>query len=284
MAQLLRFNFNEYPGHNATTAVDLIAGGSGSHSGTYTWGSTFNDGQLEPGGLGGRYVRIAHNDSGSITTLGNISDLRITGEMTLMFWYYGEWAGVDSWHPIMEVNGTDETQPENKLFAVSRESNGRLSMRWEHSAGTDVDVYSSNDIMENSYKWYHCAVVRELNGANYNVLFYINGTLADTQNNGGSGYTGPDGGGNSLAFIGRNEASTEPLSDFSIDSLRLYNSAENSTSISSVYSTEYAELEAFPYRDGTTTITYLPNKGTEYLNVPMGTRAARENSGFYLSG
>jgi hypothetical protein len=280
MAELLQFKFNEAPVQGAPTAIDLVAGGTGSHSGTYYWHASTSYGSLKPGGIGGRYVHIDNSDSGSITSLGNIADLRITGALTLMFWYYS--LGVNTWHPIMEVNGTDDSQAENKLFSVSRESSGRLSMKWEHSTGTDVDVYSANDIIENAYKWYHCAVVRKANGANYDVLFYINGALVDTQDNGGGGYTGPDGGGNSLAFVGRDQASNEPAGAFDIDSVRLWNSAENVTSINSVYTTEYAEMEASSSRDLSNTRTFLPNLGSEYLNVFTGTRAARVDSGFQV--
>lgn len=277
MVLLAHYKFNEAPAQNATTAVDVAAGGSGSHSGTYTFSSPDNNGGLEPGGIGGRHTRISLNDSGSVASLGNISDLRITGEMTVMFWYYSE--DTDSWHPIVEVNGVDETQAENKLFSVSRESSGRLAMKWEYSTGIDIDVFSANNIVQDLDKWMHCAIVRKLNGSNFNVLFYVNGVLVDTQDNGGGGYTAPDGGGNSLGFIGRDQASTEPVGTYRIDSLRVYNTAESSASISSQYSAEVDSFESYAVNIEENRRIITPN-GLGYISFLLGERNSRGYGGF----
>jgi hypothetical protein len=277
MAELARYLFNEAPVQGAVTAVDTVAGGSGSHSGSYFFTATPSDGSILPGGVGGSHVRISLADSGSVVTLGNIADLRLTGEMTVTFWYYTE--GVDSWHPIIEVNGVDETQVENKLFAVSRESSGRLAMKWEHTAGVDVDVNSANNIVQNWYQWIHCAVVRVANGGNFDVLFYVNGALVDTQDNGGGGYQGPDGGGNSLAFIGRDQASAEPVGTFRMDSLGIYNSAESAGTILALYTAEEALRQASVIRDTDIGPAY-ETTGGPYDALLSGERNPRVDSGF----
>jgi hypothetical protein len=278
MAFLAHFKFADAPAQNATTALDSEGGGTGSHSGTYSFTSPVSNGSIMPGGIEGRHVRIQNADSGSVTSLGNIADLRITGEMTVAFWYYTE--DTDSWHPIIEINGINETQAENKLFAVNRESTGRLSMKWENGAGVDVDVNSINNIVIDFDRWLHCAVVREANGGNFNVKFYVNGVLVDTQDNGGSGYAGPDGGGNSLGFIGRDQASTEPVGTFRFDSLRIYNSAENATTILGIYNSELAEWEALVSRKNEQTISTETGSGEPYLAYPSGYRNERPGGGF----
>jgi hypothetical protein len=278
MTFLAHYLFNEAPVQNAVTAVDIEAGGSGAHSGSYFFTASPSDGALEPGGIGGRHTYIAQSDSGSVSGLGNIADLRITGEMSVAFWYYTD--GVDAWHPIIEMNGVDETQPENKLFEVSRQNSNRLSMTWEHSAGTDVLVLSASNIVQNFNQWLHCAVVRKANGGNFDVEFYVDGALVDTQDNGGGGYTGPDGGGNSLGFIGRNQASTEPTGAFRIDSLRVYNNALSSGDVGAIYLVESAAREAYGVLLEDTKRTLHPNSGMGYIAFLTGERNDRGYGGF----
>jgi hypothetical protein len=280
MVLVAHWKFNEEVGQEAVTAVDVAGGLSGSHSGTYSWHATFDNGYLSPGGIGDRHCYINQNDSGSVDSLGNISDLRLDDELTVMFWYYSE--GVDTWHPIIDIDGVDETQAENRLFAVSRESSYELSMEWEHTAGVDVNVVSTGNIVDGTNQWYHCAVVRIANGANYDVLFYVNGVLADTQDNGGGGYVGPDGGGNALGFIGRNQASTEPTGAFRIDSLRVYNTPETVTTIADIYTTELAERETLGNIDATPTQELIEGAGMPYPSLFSGPKNPRPNSGYNL--
>jgi len=278
MTFLAHYLFNEAPVQEATTAIDIEAGGSGPHNGTYTFSSPSSRGGLEPGGIGGRHTWISLNDSGSVTGLGNINNLRISGAMTMSFWYYSD--NIDAWHPIMEMNGVDETQPENKLFGVSRETSGRLAMKWENGAGVDVNVFSSNNIVEVLDQWYHCAVVRKANGGNFDVLFYVDGTLVDTQDNGGSGYAGPDGGTNSFGFIGRDQASTEPSGAFRIDSLRLYDTALSAGDINSIYLIEKAAAESYGALFEEPKNILTPNSGMNYTAFLEGERNSRGYGGF----
>ena len=281
MTLLTHYKFNEGYVQDPVTAIDRAAGGSGNHNGSYNWSSGPSNGKIIPGGVGGRSVWISSNDIGSITGVNNVADLRILGELTVMFWMI---MSDDTVYPIVDINGVDETSPENRCFGVYTYSNYRLRMNWEHSAGTDVVVYSSNNIVDLLDTWVHCAIVRVANGGNYNVLFYVNGSLVDTQDNGGGGFTGPDGGGNALAYIGRDQASYEGAGQIVLDSVRIYNSAESAGNILSVYNSEVAEREGIVMNEFTPTQSE-EDSGVLYDVVYCGPKANTQgkiNAGYTL--
>jgi len=264
------------------TAVDSAAGGSGSHSGTYKL-STSGGYILSPYGTD-EYLSMncsRYNDDGYIHTFSNLADLQgLHGEMTASLWVmknhnYG-------WNDTLYLascGNTGSTSADNFSFAISAEDPRRLRFLWHYGAKNLVSVYSANDILPVRTYPTHIAFVRyEISPGFYGVKFYVNGVLADTQNNGGAGWTAPTDGSSGVMYIGRDVSGMSDR-DFHLDSLRIYDSAEEA-SISGIYNAELPYWEPGSY-DITQSTTYYSIGSSIYEHYFMGKRSGRDNAGFF---
>lgn len=257
--------------NDPVTAVDSV----GSHNGTYNYGLV---GRIVPGGIGGTKLQVGTSGfQAYIDSILNPSSLRLLSEMTVMSWVTPEDAFGNRY--VANVSGLDETEAENNCWSVEIGTNRSLRMTWETSTGTDITVQSINDILPVGGIC-HIAVVRQSLGGNYEVLFYVNGVLLDTQDNGAVGYTGPTGGGNSLPFIGKLATVLNPY-DYYLDSVRVYDSVENAASILSVYNTEQDDYDNLDVESSTiTNLISLHEYGDVYDLVYSGASNGRDDSGF----
>jgi len=238
-------------GPNGQTAYDSAAGGSGDHNGVYKLDTGYS-GVLASPGVGGVHLQPVNLfDHGYIYNFNNIADLRLTGVMTLMFWFRKpEGYAVVNGCVIADCGGNAETQAANRLWMVDTRDGRLIRMLWENGAGVDVSVISTA-IMPVRGRFVHVAVVRyEISPGFYGVRFYIDGSLADTQDNGGPGYAGPDGGSSSILYIGRYE-NGQPARVYCVDSVRVYDSDEGA-SVAGIYAAELPVFDVDAYVVGST--------------------------------
>jgi len=228
---------------NGQAAVDSAAGGSGAHNGIYRVNTSES---IAPHGYDENLsLRCAFsNNDGIIDSFGNISDLQITGTYSVMFWFTPTtWLSNRMY--VINIGASGSTEATNNLIWIGARSSGHMRAYWEHGAGTGVIVDSTDPIIT-TLKWHHIAVVRYPISANYGVKFYVNGTLEDTQDNGGGGYTAASGGTSTVGYIGRSAEDSYSADYYKLDSIRVYDSDESSN-VSSIYDTEKSYFgEGFP--------------------------------------
>lgn len=231
---------------NGQTAVDSAAGGSGAHNGTYRVTTTES---ITPTGYDEKQsLRCSLSTSdGIIDSFANISDLQLTGTYSVMFWFMPRNA-IGNGMYVFSVGGTTEDQAENILIHIEGRSTGAFRVFWEYGSGSNVDISSATGLIS-AIRWYHVAVIRYPIAANYGVKFYINGVLADTQDNGGTGYTAADGGTNGLGYIGRTPGDSSAFNYYNVDSIRVYDTDE-SPNVNVVYTLESPSFNyATPFVD-----------------------------------
>lgn len=228
----------------APAAVDSAAGGSGAHDGSYSF-SSYD--KLYPFGVGSVHMFVANN--GYISSIANPADLRLIGSLTLLLWvapdeYYGWVAG--GTRKLISCSATDNaTEATNNPFNLYTQiANPRqVIFHWQHTA-SNTDIYVTSAVILPIAGWCHLAVVRyEISSGFFGVKFYVDGVLADTQDNGGPGYAAPTGGGSALPYIGRDNAGISGT-DFMYDSVRIYDTEESDANILAVYNAE--KLDVFP--------------------------------------
>lgn len=269
-----------------TTALDAAAGGSGAHDGTYVLSSTLGWGNLLPGGVGGKHVvNRGNNAGGTVISIGNPSDLRLLGAMTVMAWY----APDDYYYHynpsyIASCTGLDETEAENDLWSLEIAGVRIVRLRWENGLGVDINAVSGASFL-NQQGWTHVAVTRyEMTPGKWGCDFYADGQYHSTDDNTGSGYDPPTGGGNSLPYLGRIGVAQTPTS-MSYDSVRVYDTEESAASILAVYNAEVVFFEDLPVKDDYDHNQWytrpVGEPGALYRSVQSGPNSLRENAGWY---
>lgn len=225
---------------NGQPAVDSAAGGSGAHNGIYRVNTSES---ISPHGYDENLsLRCSFSSSdGIIDSFGNISDLQLTGTYSVMFWFMPlSW--LDNGMYVINIGNFGTAEANNNLIWIGCQMNGRIRVHWEYGAGAGITVDSTDPIIT-TMKWYHIAVIRYPIAANYGVKFYVNGTLEDTQDNGGPGYTAATGGTNTVGYIGRTAEDDSSANYYKVDSIRIYDTDE-SANVSTIYSTESSYFSA----------------------------------------
>jgi len=161
--------------------------------------------------------------------------LQLTGTYSVMFWFMPRNIINNSMY-VFNVGGSGETQALNHLIFIEVRLNGAIRVFWEYGSGTNVDIYSTANLI-NAMRFHHVAVIRYPIAANYGVKFYIDGVLADTKDNGGTGYTAADGGTSALGYIGRTAEDTTAANYYNVDSVRVYDTDE-SANVAAVHALE----------------------------------------------
>ena len=221
---------------NGQTAVDSAAGGSGAHDGIYRLDQY---GPLVPIGYDSNLCLrgCTRSTGGIIDTISNVSDLQLTGTMTLMFWFSHLDASITANQKyIFTIGAVGETLETNYTIFCRIETNGVILFLWEYDAGNNIAINSSTELLYDS-QWHHVAVVRYVVGTGYGVDFYIDGAYVESFTNGGAGYTAPNGGTSGVGYVGRSADDSTSSGDYGIGSLRVYDTDE-SANVAQVYNTE----------------------------------------------
>jgi len=214
------------------TARDVAAGGSGSHAGTYTWGS----GGLRPTGVGGHHFE---SDDSYIDSIGNPSDLILLGSVTAVSWlwcddYYH--FGYENRNVVSCVAVDDATIATNDAFWL-RNNAFKLEFAWQYGAGqTQVTATTSTSVLPYGKPSHVAAVRYQISPGFYGVKFYVDGILVDTQDNGGPGWAAPTGGSSCVPYVGY--ALTDNNRACYLDSVRIYDSEESTANILAIYDAE----------------------------------------------
>jgi len=302
MAFLAHWKIGGAPGDamNGQAAVDSAAGGSGAHDGTYVLnalGGSLLKGFGTDEGL--HLQASSYWNYGYIHNMANVADLRLQGLMTVAAWFRKlDNYAVESGLYLANCGGSAGTQAENRQWTLEARAGGGLRMLWENGVGVNVDVQSISGILPVRTRWVHVAAVRyEVTPGFYGVRFYVDGVLADTQDNTGSGWAPPDGGGSSPVYIGR-WAGGQPARGFAVDSVRLYDSDEGANLAAIVA----AEAPAFqPVGQDVSPSLRLDGQGSQIVGgrdldpsltltgqghhlgrmVYTGERSGRPNAGFH---
>lgn len=264
-----------------STARDAAAGGSGSHEGSYNHYFVL-PGNLIPGGVGGQHLYIRNGGNyGTIDSILNPSDLRLTGTMTVMCWFHNDPTYVTAAQYIANCAGVDDTEAENDLWDFRVDTSGRVHLYWENGAGVDVQTTSGNDLWV-VQGWTHIAAVRyEVVAGKWGTKFYANGQLHSTDDNTGAGYDPPTGGGNSLPFVGKKNTSYNTRRTH-VDSIRVYDTAESQPNIEAVYDTEVLQF-SFPIIYNSVAYPILNGSdGSIYRVVESGPGSLRGETGFFI--
>ena len=228
-------------GLDGQPAIDSAAGGLGAHNGVYR--VTTEESITSTHGYD-EYQSLRGSGSGTdgiIDTIANVSDLQLTGTYTVMFWFMPRNV-LDNGMYVYSVGASGESLETNFLVHIEARSNGSIRVFWEYDAGTDVNVYSVTELIS-VIRWHHVAVVRYPISSNYGVKFYIDGVLADTQNNGGAGYPAAADGSSTAAYIGRTATDSTAVNYYNLDSIRVYDTDE-SANVASVYATESSYFDS----------------------------------------
>lgn len=266
---------------SATTAVDVAAGGSGSHSGTY--GSP----SLVPPGIDGYHLFIG-TSGGVVTSIQNESDFLISGDLTLMGWVHaweegspsGSGQGYGNYSVLISKGANNEDFDGNIVFQLQTyDITGQIRLIWEYGSGSNSIAYSGSDYADRM-GWTHIAVVREDFGAgpNQQVKWYKNGQYFSTDDNSSSGFGGQAGGSNTLTLIGRTQAGYS-TQEVHLGSLRVYDEAVSAATIESVYDSEkdyFQNVQVVLNEPGFVKI----DKVLDYRAVYAGSRSGRTGAGF----
>lgn len=280
MTLLAQWDLTEGPYQEPTTAIDSAGGGSGSHDGTYVWGTSIHIGYKRPGGLGPWYFE---SGNGRIDPFSNNSDFLLYAEMTVMAWFIKPEDDTWDWFPIICCGGDPAGADYNYPWCMDfRGVTDQVSFRWESSEGTWQDPRMSSGNV-NPIGWNHLVAARYVvTGSNLGVRFYLNGALVNTDDNGGSGYPPPTGGSLSTLFIAQ-YASLSNANRPGLAGIRVYDNELNLSQIQAVYNAEIQDIEEgptpfiLPARDETRGTTGAPI----YEPVHMGRRTNRVRAGFY---
>ncbi len=286
MTFLAHWKCDEGSGIEATVAIDSEGNGSGSHNGTYGYSTTSdNYGSLSSGGVGGKHLHTTRNASGyggAIININNPADFRLVGTFTAMFWFCDDYYRVITYgrYFIGCTGAEDTTIAENDLWQVRHASHRAIAVYWETSPGVRTTVTSVTGICKKN-GWDHFAVVRyEVTAGMWGIKFYVNGVLADTQDNTGAGWSPPTGGTNSLPYVCRNGGSINN-DESEIDSIRVYDTEENAATILAVYDAEKQYFEGLGVDDTIELgmVRSLPDEA-EYQVIDTGPNSDRINAGF----
>jgi hypothetical protein len=239
MALLAHWTMNDSRARSGSVAVDVAAGGSGSHSGTYGWGSSDGQGCILPGG-----GLLSTYQAGNVHSMGNLSDLnQLHGSATFMFWIQTQQD--NGWYPgnryIANCSvATWASEADNRAWYIAFASNDRKpGINWQYGATpTNVTLYSSVPLPAHGRT--HVAIVRfQTTPGYFGVKWYYNGVLVDTQDNGGAGWPEATGGSNCQCFIGRNGAGLNAYyAHYILEDVRVYDSEETQENIEAVYNEE----------------------------------------------
>lgn len=267
------------------TARDVAAGGSGAHDGTYVWGTSS---RLWAGGYSvgaGRSGKFLYSKYAYISSLANAADLRLLGDMTIAGWFWVDFIEVSSgfheWNDgvrklVSCSVANDASEATNDCYDL-RNNNHKLEFSWQFGAGQTVVTVQSADILPYVGLAHIAAVRYEVTTGFYGVKFYINGVLADTQDNGGSGWAAPSGGGSCTPQLLRDSSGINSKI-LLVDSIRIYDSAENDAAILAIYNEEFRDtvFELDPDQE----TTDIGEGGDGYNIVLNGPLSGREDSGW----
>lgn len=290
MTFLAHWKCDEGSGVKAQTAIDSEGNGSGSHTGDYIFNASSDSyAALSSGGVGGKHLHTTRNTSGyggGIDNIGNPADFRLLGTFTVMFWFCDDWFRILTYGKYFVgcTGANDLSTAEHDLWQVRYAANRAIAVYWETAPGVRTTVTSASEIRKKN-GWDHIAVVRyEVTSGMWGIKFYVNGVLADTQDNSGVGWAPPTDGANSLPYVCR-RGSRLDNDAHEIDSIRVYDTAENVSVILAAYN---AEKEFFFGLEVDDTIEIgiirsLPD-GDEYRIVDTGPNgpSRRRNSGFSI--
>jgi hypothetical protein len=287
MGLLAHWKIGNTPGDtmDGLPAVDSAAGGAGAHNGIYKLG-TSRDSLLLPYGTD-EYLSLGCSrsvDYGYIHTFSNVEDFQdLHGEMTVAAWIMRLEDGLWSNNMYVAACGnTGATSDDNYSFSVMAYGSKRLRFQWHYGTKTVVDVTSTTNILPDRQRPVHIGFVRyEVAAGFYGVRFYVDGALADTQDNGGAGWAAPTGGGLGLMYVGRT-ANGQPGTDFRLDSVRIYDSAEDGL-IPGIASsgTPYWEPAGCNIAPS---LSYVERIGTFPGTCYIGERSGRDEAGFHTGG
>jgi hypothetical protein len=262
--------------------VDIAAGGSGSHSGTYY------DQQLVPPGIDGYHLFIDTSD-GTVRDVQNNSDLIILGDLTLGCWLheYEEneqgYIGSEGWLTscrLIACGADGETLATNYCYLMQVSGTAtELQLFWEYGAGSNVAALSGAGLV-NNMGWTHVMMVREdySGGPNQQVKFYKDGQLFSTDNNSGAGFTPPADGSSGYCQIGRGGESAGTARAH-IGSVRIYNEALDAAAVETVYDSEkeyFQNVQVVLNEPGFVKI----DKVLDYKAIYAGSRSGRTGAGF----
>jgi hypothetical protein len=141
---------------------------------------------------------------------------------------------------------TGETQPDNDLWAFYCQHQD-LHVWWEHTAGVDVVVDTTADRAAGTKQGFqHVAFIRRLfgGGPNLEVEFFVDGASAQLLDNGGLGYTPPDGGANGFLCLGNARGGYSKLSR--LGDVRIWDNDPGAAAILAAYNAGTPYLETTP--------------------------------------
>jgi hypothetical protein len=239
MVLLAHYLFDEGPEDYPTTAIDIAGGGFGPHNGSYSLNKSTNGNFISPGGYNGSHLKTGNTNGFGITSLINDFDMFLQGAMSVAFWCrFESTSGIY----VANFEGFGGTSNDNEQWSIEFIAGNELRFGWEIGIKFPVDVDSSGSICPDDGAWHHYTLVRKLLGAgpNYEVLYYVDGSLAYTNDNSGAGYAGPTSGAFSYTSIGHSPASKSNTAH--IDSLRIYDNAISAGDVSTIYAAELPEI------------------------------------------
>jgi hypothetical protein len=281
MTLLAHWPLSESAGSGSPTAIDVAAGGSGSHNGTY------NNHTLVMPGIDGFHLFVT-TSGGTITSILNESDFLISGDITLMCWLHAYEEG-DPLHTTQGYNNAgivisksenNEDADGNIVFQLQiYDITGQMMFIWEYGTGSNCIAYSGSDYAD-KMGWTHIAAVRENFGAgpNQQIKWYKNGQYFSTDDNSSSGFNRQDGGSVTLTQIGRNVA-TYSTRSFHTGSIRVYDEVVSPATIATVYDSEKNYFQNVPVRLNTPSFVKI-KKSLDYEPVYAGRRSGKQGAGF----
>lgn len=153
------------------TGATSLADATGNHNSTNVGLSTAAIGKFGSTGLGRKWSR--QTKSGA--TLG-IQPSAFAGEFTIECWML--WDGAASgWGSILESRVTSNNLAALYLYMTNQYvSSTTLGFGWMVGSSTYLEVLV--DMAAYANKWTHIAARKKVNGLNYDIEFFINGTLA----------------------------------------------------------------------------------------------------------
>jgi hypothetical protein len=279
MVLLAQWDLDEGPYQEPTTAVDSAGGGSGSHDGTYVWGSSIWIGYKSAGGLG---PWCFESGNGRIDPFLNNADFLLYGAMTAMAWFMKPPDDTWDYFPIMCFQGATVGADYNSLFTMDfRGVTDQLSFRWESAEDVWQDPRMSSGNV-NPIGWNHLVAVRYVaSGQNLGVRFYLNGALVNVDDNAGAGYPPPTGGLLSTLFIAQ-YASLSNANRPRLAGIRVYDDEQSLAQIQAVYNAELPLIEAATAEGiiGKPFTRPIPGERV-YSPAYMGRRTERFQAGFH---
>jgi hypothetical protein len=294
MVLLAHWPIDDGYSNQPTVTRDAAGGGSGAHDGVPQLDTS--EAKYQPGGVGGQHLFHQGNSlDGTVSSIANPADFQLFGALTLSAWVapdtYYFWGGGE--HYIVSCSGPNSgLQADNNLFDFRVGAGRFLKLQWQNGLGVNVVVTSTSNILPYHSGWSHVAAERyEVTPGFWGVRFYVNGALADTQDNGGAGWLPPDGGANALPYIARlNHDDGAVYRDNYYDSVRVYDTAIGQSAIAADVAADIAAGQPGPSGDGCVIKSDWPAHplapelvgvpGDHYAQIPSGPDSPRDNAGW----